>query len=146
MENTELLLVEDNMDDAELTISAIQKNLKNRSFLHLRDGEEALNFIFRKNEYAGLIHKANPKLILLDIKMSKVNGLEFLEIIKKDPETRDIPVVILTSSNESPDILQAYKLGVNSYIVKPVTFDSFIEAVSITGQYWLNFNKTTQLN
>jgi len=146
MENTELLLVEDNMDDAELTISAIQKNMKNRSFLHLRDGEEALNFIFRKNEYADLTHKANPKLILLDIKMPKVNGLEFLEIIKKDPVTKDIPVVILTSSNESPDILQAYKLGVNSYIVKPVTFDSFMEAVSITGQYWLNLNKTTQLN
>lgn len=131
----EILLVEDNMDDAGLTIRALKKyNLANH-LLHLRDGEEALNYI-----YSASINTL-PKLILLDLKMPKVDGLEVLRKIKADEEKKTIPVVILTSSKEEQDIIKSYKLGVNAYIVKPVEFDSFMKAVAELGLFWLVLNQ-----
>jgi two-component system, response regulator len=137
MENNivEILLVEDNQDDAELTIRALKKyNLAN-NLLHLQDGEEALNFLFSSN--IGNM----PKIILLDIKMPKVDGIEVLRKIKSDPYRKIIPVVVLTSSKEERDIIESYKLGVNAYIVKPVEFDKFVKAVSEIGFFWLILNQ-----
>lgn len=131
----EILLVEDNQDDAELTIRALKKyNLAN-NLLHLQDGEEALNFLFTAN--TGTM----PKIILLDIKMPKVDGIEVLRKIKNDPYRKIIPVVVLTSSKEERDIIESYKLGVNAYIVKPVEFDKFVKAVSEIGFFWLILNQ-----
>lgn len=144
MTNTEIevLLVEDNLDDAALAIRALKaKNLSN-NLVHLKDGAEALNYIFRKGEYADTPVGFPPTLILLDLKMPKVNGLEVLEKIKSDPVTRCIPVVVLTSSAEDPDIKRCYDLGVNSYIVKPVEFDNFAETVANLGMYWMVLNRT----
>ena len=131
----EILLVEDNPDDAELTIRALKKyNLSNK-LLHLKDGEEALNF-FEANRDNGL-----PKLILLDLKMPKVDGLEVLRKIKNDAQLRVIPIVVLTSSKEERDIVETYELGVNAYVVKPVEFDKFMEAVSTLGLFWVLLNQ-----
>lgn len=131
----EILLVEDNPDDAELTIRALKKyNLAN-NLLHLHDGEEALNFLFSPE------HNAMPKIILLDIKMPKVDGIEVLRKIKSDPYRKILPVVVLTSSKEERDIIESYKLGVNAYIVKPVEFDKFVKAVSEIGFFWLILNQ-----
>jgi two-component system, response regulator len=137
MENEiiEILLVEDNDDDAELTIRALKKyNLANR-LVHLHDGEEALNFLFDTNS------SVLPKIILLDIKMPKVDGMEVLRKIKSDPYRKIIPVVVLTSSKEERDIVESYKLGVNAYIVKPVEFDKFVKAVAEIGFFWLILNQ-----
>lgn len=131
----EILLIEDNHDDAELTIRALKKkNLANR-LLHIDDGEKALQYLFdpTTNRY--------PKLILLDLKMPKVDGIQILRRIKEDRMKRIIPVVILTSSKEEKDIVESYNLGVNAYIVKPVEFDKFIEAVSQLGIFWLILNQ-----
>jgi two-component system response regulator len=134
----EILLVEDNQDDAELTIRALKKyNLAN-NLLHLQDGEEALNFLFSSNI------STIPKIILLDIKMPKVDGIEVLRKIKNDPYRKIIPVVVLTSSKEERDIIESYKLGVNAYIVKPVEFDKFVKAVSEIGFFWLLLNQPPQ--
>jgi two-component system response regulator len=131
----EILLVEDNPDDAELTIRALKKyNLAN-NLLHLQDGEEALNFIF--SSQTGSL----PKIILLDIKMPKVDGIEVLRKIKSDEHRKIIPVVVLTSSKEERDIIETYKLGVNAYIVKPVEFEKFVSAVSEIGFFWLLLNQ-----
>jgi two-component system, response regulator len=131
----EILLVEDNQDDAELTIRALKKyNLANH-LLHLQDGEEALNFLFASNI------SNMPKIILLDIKMPKIDGIEVLRKIKSDPYRKIIPVVVLTSSKEERDIIESYKLGVNAYIVKPVEFDKFVKAVSEIGFFWLILNQ-----
>lgn len=131
----EILLVEDNADDAELTIRALKKyNLAN-NLLHLHDGEEALNFLFSSE------HNAMPKIILLDIKMPKVDGIEVLRKVKSDPYRKIIPIVVLTSSKEERDIIESYKLGVNAYIVKPVEFDKFVKAVSEIGFFWLILNQ-----
>lgn len=131
----EILLVEDNQEDAELTIRALRKyNLAN-NLLHLHDGEEALNFLFTSNSVS------LPKIILLDIKMPKVDGIEVLRKIKTDPFRKIIPVVVLTSSREEKDIIESYKLGVNAYIVKPVEFDKFVKAVSEIGFFWLLLNE-----
>ena len=138
----EILLVEDNLDDAELAIMALKKyNLANK-LVHVKNGEEALEFIFATGKYAGtrLVQHA-PKVILLDIQMPKVNGIEVLQKIKGDARTRSIPVVILTSSRESPDIQKCYDLGANSYIVKPVNFESFADAIKNLGFYWLLLNQ-----
>lgn len=137
MENNiiEILLVEDNQDDAELTIRALKKfNLANH-LVHLQDGEEALDFLFSSNV------NTLPKIILLDIKMPKVDGIEVLRKIKNDPQRKIIPVVVLTSSREERDIIESYKLGVNAYIVKPVEFDKFVKAVSEIGFFWLVLNQ-----
>lgn len=131
----EILLVEDNVDDAELTIRALKKYHLANHLLHLQDGEEALNFLFSSNT------NTIPKIILLDIKMPKVDGIEVLRRIKSDPYRKIIPVVVLTSSKEERDIIESYKLGVNAYIVKPVEFEKFMKAVSEIGFFWLLLNE-----
>ena len=137
--SVDILLVEDNPNDAELTLHAFRK-LTNR--LHLvRDGAEALEFIFATGAYAARSVADRPKLILLDIKLPKVDGLEVLRQIKADDRTRTIPVVLLTSSPEDRDIAQGYQLGVNSYIVKPVEFEQFQKTVRELGMYWLTLNE-----
>lgn len=137
----EILLVEDNPNDVELTLHALKKhNLANRIHV-VRDGAEALDFIFGSGAYAGRRLEDRPKVILLDLKLPLVDGLEVLERIKSDPRTRTIPVVVLTSSREEPDIARSYELGVNSYIVKPVDFQQFTEAVRNLGLYWLLLNQ-----
>jgi two-component system response regulator len=137
----EILLVEDNMSDAELTIRALKKKNLANHLIHLKNGAEALEFIFAEGAYAGRDLKKTPKVILLDLKMPKVDGLEVLAKIRADERTKKIPVVVLTSSNEDPDIEACYQLGVNSYIVKPVQFEDFFKAVSDLGFYWLLLNK-----
>ncbi|MER3459297.1 MAG: two-component system response regulator [Chloroflexota bacterium] len=137
----EILLVEDNPNDVELTLHALKKpNLANRIHV-VRDGAEALDFIFGSGAYAGRRLEDRPKVILLDLKLPLVDGMEVLERIKSDPRTRIIPVVVLTSSREEPDIARSYELGVNSYIVKPVDFQQFAEAVRNLGLYWLLLNQ-----
>lgn len=138
----DILLVEDNPRDAELTIRALKKrNLANRLFL-VEDGVQALDFIFCRNEYASREFTHTPKVVLLDLKLPKINGLEVLKAIKANERTRAIPIVILTSSQEDPDIKAAYELGANSYVVKPVDFDTFLDAMSHIGFYWLLVNQT----
>jgi CheY-like chemotaxis protein len=143
MENLaiEILLVEDNRNDAELTIRALIKNKIANNITHLKDGAQALDFLFGKGEYLGRDLNNKPRLILLDLKMPKVDGLEVLKKIKEDSETKIIPVVMLTSSKEHPDIEKAYALGANSYIVKPVDFDGFANAIKELGLYWLLLNQ-----
>jgi two-component system response regulator len=137
----EIILVEDNPDDAALTIRALKKqNLANR-LVHLKDGAAALDFMFATGEYTGRNTQNIPKVILLDLKMPKINGIQVLEKLKSNPLTKMIPVVILTSSAEDPDIKQCYALGANSYIVKPVEFEDFTKKVSELGMYWALVNK-----
>lgn len=143
MEETalEILLVEDNVNDAELAIRALRKNNIANNIIHLKDGASALDFLFGKGEYEGRNIQSKPKIILLDLKMPKVNGLEVLEKIKANELTRRIPVVVLTSSKEHPDVEKAYLLGANSYIVKPVDFESFHKIMKDLGTYWLIYNQ-----
>jgi len=137
----EILLVEDNPSDVELALHALKRqNIANRIQI-VRDGAEALDYIFCTGAYADRSIKDRPKVILLDLKLPKVNGLEVLERIKADPRTKCIPVVVLTSSREERDIVQSYQLGVNSYIAKPVDFDQFAESVRQLGLYWLLLNE-----
>ncbi|TXD85224.1 response regulator [Subsaximicrobium wynnwilliamsii] len=137
----EILLIEDNMNDAELTIRAFRKgNIKN-TLIHLKNGVEALEFLFGTGQFEGRDISKKPKVILLDLKMPKVDGLEVLTQIKANELTKAIPVVVLTSSNEHPDIKRAYSLGANSYIVKPVEFDEFSKVVTDLGFYWLLKNQ-----
>lgn len=136
----EILLVEDNPRDAELTIRALKKkNLANRLF-HVEDGVEALDFLFGRGKYSERDIADTPKVVLLDLKLPRINGLEVLSTIKADKRTQTIPVVIVTSSAEDPDIQTAYQLGANSYVLKPVQFEPFIEAMSKVGIYWLMVN------
>ena len=138
----EILLVEDNPEDAELTLRALKKhNLANKIFV-VTDGEEALDFIFTKGKFADRDDGQEPRVILLDLKLPKISGLEVLEKIKADKVKKLIPVVVLTSSKEEKDIVESYRLGVNSYIVKPVDFEKFVEAVKDLGLYWLLLNQT----
>jgi two-component system response regulator len=137
----DILLVEDNMDDAELTIHELKRhNIANNVF-HVTDGEEALEFIFATGKFSGRNILKSPRLILLDIKMPKLNGIEVLKRLKEDQRTRIIPVIILTSSQEDPDIKKCYELGANSYIVKPVNFERFAEGIKNLGFYWLLLNQ-----
>jgi two-component system response regulator len=131
----EVLLIEDNPEDAELTIRVLKKNNLANNLVHLQDGEEALEFIFAKG------NNNIPKLILLDLKMPKVDGIEVLKKIKADDEKKIIPVVILTSSKEERDIIESYNLGVNAYVVKPVEFEKFVSAVANLGLFWLILNQ-----
>jgi two-component system response regulator len=136
----EVLLVEDNPQDLEMELRALRKaNLSNHIQV-VRDGAEALEFIFCEGAFAGRNINEPPKVILLDLKLPKVDGLEVLERIKRDPRTKAIPVVVLTSSKEQSDIVESYALGVNSYLVKPVKFESFVSAVEQLGLYWLLLN------
>lgn len=138
LNRVEIILVEDNPHDAELTLRALKKRGLANHVRVLTDGAEALEFISGASE-AG--QYGSPKLILLDLKLPKVDGLEVLRRIKNDDRTKTIPVVVLTSSQEEPDIMESYKLGVNSYIVKPVDFDKFVDAVADLGLYWMVLNK-----
>jgi Response regulators consisting of a CheY-like receiver domain and a winged-helix DNA-binding domain len=141
LDEVEILLVEDNETDAELTIRALKrKNLANK-LVWAKDGAEALDFIFGTGKYSERdMEKGLPRLILLDLRMPKVDGLEVLQTIKADERTKMIPVVVLTSSKEDRDIVESYELGVNSYVSKPVEFDEFREAVSTLGLYWMLLN------
>jgi CheY-like chemotaxis protein len=140
----EVLLVEDNETDAELTIRALKrKNLAN-NLVWVKDGEEALEFIFASGRYSGREVQDLPKLVLLDLRMPKVDGMEVLRKIKADPRTNKIPIVVLTSSKEDEDIVESYNLGVNSYVSKPVEFEEFTEAVSTLGLYWMLLNKSPE--
>jgi len=137
----EILLVEDNPQDLELALRALQKaNLTNH--IHTaRDGVEALEFLFCEGPHAGRKIEDVPKVVLLDLKLPRVDGLEVLQRLKSDSRTRTIPVVVLTSSKEPEDVVESYKLGVNSYIVKPVNFEQFVAAVRELGMYWLLLNQ-----
>jgi CheY-like chemotaxis protein len=145
MENTEIeiLLVEDNKNDAEMAIRALRKNNVVKHIIHLKDGAVAIDFLFGTGEFEGRNVNNKPKLILLDLKMPKVNGLEVLEKVKSDHLTKLIPVVMLTSSKEHPDVEKSYQLGANSFIVKPVDFESFRKTVNELGIYWLFYNQSS---
>ena len=140
--SVEILLVEDNPNDEELTLYALKKNNISNHIQVVRDGAEALEYLFCTGVYAHRQINDPPKVVLLDLKLPKVDGLEVLERIKADDRTRTIPVVMLTSSQEERDIVESYQLGVNSYIVKPVDFELFIEAVRQLGLYWMLLNQT----
>jgi len=136
----EILFVEDNPHEAELTIRGLRKHNLVNKLKHIDDGEEALDFIFSRGMYAARENSPNPKLIILDLKLPKVGGLEILRQLKQDERTRMIPVVVLTSSQEEKDVIESYRLGVNSYIVKPVNFETFGKAVADLGLYWVILN------
>lgn len=140
MKQVEILLVEDNESDSEMTIRALKKNNLANQLLHVCDGAEALDFVFGRGNYADHHIESGPKVILLDLKLPKVNGIEVLRKIKGDDRTKKIPVVVLTSSKEDPDIQACYALGVNSYVVKPIEFDLFYKAISDLGLYWMIVN------
>ena len=146
MENNavEILLVEDNPNDVELTVHALKKSRIANHVHIVRDGAEALEFISCKGAYANRRKENIPKLVLLDLKLPKVDGLEVLRQMKADPSSCMIPVVALTSSREERDIVESYRLGVHSYIVKPVDFEKFTEAVQHLGLYWLLLNQSPQ--
>jgi two-component system response regulator len=148
MENlkaAEILLVEDNPNDMELTLRAMSTyNLANKIYV-AKDGAEALDYVFGEGAYNKRDMKDKPQVILLDLKLPKMDGLEVLRKLKSDERTKVIPIVVLTSSTEDRDVIESYELGVNSYIVKPVDFDKFISAVSQIGLYWMLLNKPLQL-
>jgi two-component system response regulator len=141
MNEVEILLIEDNMNDAEMTIRSLTKNNILNPLMHVKDGEEAIDFLFGTGSYSDRDTSVQPHLILLDLKMPKVNGIDVLKKLKASELTRRIPVVVLTSSNENPDIKECYALGANSYIVKPVDFDSFSRSISQLGFYWILLNQ-----
>jgi two-component system response regulator len=142
MNEVEILLVEDNASDAELTLRALKKkNLANK-LIHVKDGAEAIDFVFAQGVYTDRKVENGPKVVLLDLKLPKVSGIEVLRRIKSDVRTEAIPVVVMTSSREERDLVECYQLGVNSYVVKPVEFEDFARAVSELGLYWLLLNET----
>ncbi|ELR72504.1 response regulator [Fulvivirga imtechensis AK7] len=141
MHDVDILLVEDNMEDAELVVRELKKNNLGNNLIHLMDGAQALDFIFGKGKYSERKVHDKPKVILLDLKMPKVDGLEVLQAIRSDERTRLIPVVIMTSSREQKDIVESYNLGVNAYVVKPVGFDNFSKAVAELGMFWILVNQ-----
>ncbi len=137
----EIVIVEDNPNDAELMVRSLKKNRLANSLIVLEDGEQALDFIFCRGQYSGRDSSGFPRVIFLDLKLPKVDGLEVLKQVKSNEQTRKIPVVIITSSQEDPDIAAAYNLGANSYIVKPVDFDNFVKTMTQLGLYWLAINE-----
>jgi CheY-like chemotaxis protein len=143
----EILLVEDNQNDVDLAVRALRKNNFANTIQVVRDGAEALDFLFCTGDYSNRIDQAcrRPKVVLLDLKLPKVDGLEVLKRMKADETTRTIPVVMMTSSNEERDVVESYRLGVNSYIVKPVDFDQFTEAVRQLGLYWVLLNNPSAM-
>ena len=137
-----ILLVEDNPDDEALTIRALKKNNILNEVVVMRDGVEALDYMFRRGKYANRSPDVNPQVVLLDLKLPKVDGLEVLKQLRENESTRLQPIVVLTTSNEDQDIINSYELGVNSYIRKPVDFNEFMDAVRELGLYWLVLNET----
>lgn len=142
----EILLVEDNPEDLELALRALRKSNLTNQIQIARDGAEAMEFLFCEGQYAGRKIDNGPRVILLDLKLPKVDGLEVLRRVKGDPRTKNIPVVVLTSSKEQSDIVESYRLGVNSYIVKPVNFERFVTAVQELGMYWLLLNQPPKID
>lgn len=141
----DIILVEDNPDDAELVIRALRKNGISNTIVHLKDGEEALHFLFCEGPYEGAQVLPSPRLILMDLKMPKVDGLEVLRRVKSHEQLRLIPVVMLTSSKEDKDIFESYYLGANSYVVKPVEFEGLLKTVQGLGLYWLLLNQPCKI-
>lgn len=144
-ETEDIILVEDNPDDAELVIRALRKNGISNTIVHLKDGEEALHFLFCEGLYEGTKVPPKPRLILMDLKMPKVDGLEVLRRVKSHEQLRLIPVVMLTSSKEDKDIFESYHLGANSYVVKPVEFERLLKTVQGLGLYWLLLNQPCKI-
>ncbi|MBD3362532.1 response regulator [Candidatus Dojkabacteria bacterium] len=144
MNTVEILLIEDDPNDAELILLSLRNNHISNNIHLVSDGEEALDFLFCKNQYSDRNKNENPKLILLDLKLPKLHGLEVLKLIKDNPKTKNIPVIILTSSNLQADIEKGYELGANSFIQKPVDFDKFSEVVKKVGLYWLVVNRSPE--
>jgi CheY-like chemotaxis protein len=142
--HVDILLVEDNPYDADLAMMALEERNLINNVVWVKDGQEALDFLFAKNKYDQRNVDSNPKLILLDLRMPKVDGLEVLKKIKSNDHTKNIPVVVLTSSTEDEDMVESYNLGVNSYVPKPVDFDAFSKAVSEVGLYWIVVNKSLE--
>ena len=145
MYRADVLLVEDNQYEAELTIRSLKKNKLASHLIHLDDSQEALDFIFAKGKYEGQLNAAYLKLIILDMQLPKINGLEILRLIKNNEQTKCIPVVFLTSSIIENDIRSGYESGVNSYVVKPVNFDDYSHTVAQLGTYWLQINQESLL-
>ncbi len=141
----EILLVEDNPQEAELTIRALKKRTLANHFVHVHDGQEAIDFIFNRGRYKETESYEMPKVVLLDLKLPKLDGLEVLRQLRADERTRPVPVVVLTSSREDRDVVEAYQLGANSYIVKPVDYEKFLEVVSNMVTYWLLLNELPSL-
>ncbi len=137
----QILLVEDDPGDAELTLRALRRHNLANQVIHVTDGEQALDFVFGRGSYSSRDVSQHPRVVILDLKLPRVDGLEVLRAMKADERTRVIPVVVLTSSREERDVIESYRLGVNSYIVKPVDFDKFVDAVKELGLYWLLLNQ-----
>jgi two-component system, response regulator len=140
-DDVEILLVEDNPDDVELALLALKKNNLTNKIHVVRDGEEALDFLFCRGAYEARRFETPPKFVLLDLKLPKINGLEVLRAVKNDPRTRAVPVVVMTSSKQQRDMIEGYQLGVNSYIQKPIDFSAFREIIKQLGYYWLVINQ-----
>ena len=143
LEQVEILLVEDNPEDAEMTMRVLRKRSLASQLHWVKDGEEALDYLFCEGRYAGRDPARPPKLVLLDIKMPKVDGIEVLRRVKAS-ELRTVPVVVMTSSNEERDVVESYRLGANSYIVKPVAYADFVDTVAKIGLYWVLTNRVPQ--
>jgi two-component system response regulator len=141
LQNIEILLIEDNLNDADLVIRTLKKNNVGNRLMHLADGAEALDFLFKEGKYSKHRPENKPKVIVLDLNLPKVNGIEVLRKIKNDERTKMIPVVIMSASSEAKDILETYQIGVNGYVVKPLEFNDFAKVVSDLGFYWLLVNK-----
>ncbi|HEX2344536.1 MAG TPA: response regulator [Vicinamibacterales bacterium] len=141
----EILLIEDNADDVDLTLRALRKNKIANDVIIVRDGVEALDYLFAAGQYAGRDPAALPQVVLLDLKLPRLDGLQVLERVRANPKTRLLPIVILTSSTEQRDLLTGYTLGANSYIRKPVEFEQFVDAVHQLGLYWLLLNQRPPL-
>jgi CheY-like chemotaxis protein len=141
MNDADVLLVEDNADDAELALRALRKENLANHIVRLSDGEQALDYLFCRGAYKDRLFTQPPRVVLLDLKMPKIDGLEVLRAVKADPRTRSIPIVVMTASREEQDMVSSYQLGVNSYIQKPVDFDKFRAMVRQLGLYWLLVNE-----
>lgn len=145
MENMTILLVEDNPDDELLALRALKKSSIPSEVVVARDGVEALDYVFGRGQYQGRDLSLQPKVVLLDLKLPKLDGLEVLRCIRKDDRTRRLPVVLITSSDEKQDMLDCYESGANSYLNKPVDFDEFVDQIKLLGQYWLGMNQVPAL-